>query len=80
MLPTDPRWLAMNDADIIRESWRWHYLDLMRAGQRLPEGSAITEFEGDDTDFEEWVDDLEETVAEQSLIEQAGSESWEQVE
>lgn len=67
----------MTDVDIVRESWRWHFHELLRAGQNLPEGATITEFHGDDEDFDQFSKDLEAGIDEQLMVNSTISTDWE---
>lgn len=80
MLPTDPRWTAMTDLEILRESWRWHFYDLLREGQQQPEGVEVNEYIADDDEFEEYVRSMESDVSEKRLQRDAESQGWEPIE
>jgi hypothetical protein len=59
LLPTDPQWLAMTDLDIMRESWRIHFYDLLQDGDKVTADVEATVIESDDEEFEQWVTNLE---------------------
>ena len=69
----------MTDLEILRESWRWHFYDLLRDSQQ-PDGVEVNEFIADDDEFEEYVQSMESDASEKRLQRDAESKGWEPVE